>query len=313
MYAIDVQNVTKYFGKGKKRFRALDNVSLKVKQGEIYGLLGPNGAGKTTLVYILSNLLLPDSGKAEILGIDAIKETDELRGKVNVCFGNNSFFSSFSPERILKYYSYLYDIPRFKSQKKIDELIKILKITPFRKREFSTLSKGMKQKVAIAKSLINDPEVLLLDEPTIGLDVDIATEVRELFKKLSEENGMTILLTSHYMGEVETLCKKMTLLNKGKVIKEGNINDIKKKINIPDNISLVLNNYDNLKFLKNISGVKGYEITEGRLEIFTPSSVRLIENLLKELKKNKKEVLDLEIKNTTLEETFIKLVGGKNA
>ena len=313
MYAIDVQNVTKYFGKGKKRFRALDNVSLTVKQGEIYGLLGPNGAGKTTLVYILSNLVLPDSGKAEILGIDAIKETDELRGKVNVCFGNNSFFSSFSPERILKYYSYLYDIPRFKSQKKIDELIKILKITPFRKREFSTLSKGMKQKVAIAKSLINDPEVLLLDEPTIGLDVDIATEVRELFKKLSEENGMTILLTSHYMGEVETLCKKMTLLNKGKVIKEGNINDIKKKINIPDNISLVLNNYDNLKFLKNISGVKGYEITEGRLEIFTPSSVRLIENLLKELKKNKKEVLDLEIKNTTLEETFIKLVGGKNA
>jgi ABC-2 type transport system ATP-binding protein len=313
MNAIDINNITKIFGKGKYRFKALDRVSLKIKRGEIYGLLGPNGAGKTTLIYILSNLLLPDKGSATILGYDAIENTHELREKMNVCFGNSYFFSSFSPKRILKYYCYLYDIPRLKMVQKINEVIELLKITPFKDKEFSTLSKGMKQKIALAKSLLNDPEVLLLDEPTIGLDVDVANEVRMIFRDLSVEKDTTILLTSHYMEEVETLCKRITLLNNGRVIREGNIDTIKKSIRAPDTISLILNNYDKLNFVRKIKGVKEFSIEEGRLKILTSSSTKTIENVLREMRRKRKKVLDLEVKSTTLEEAFIKIVGEKNA
>ncbi len=308
MNAIEVKNVTKEFGKGKNKFKALNNVSLKVKKGEIYGLLGPNGAGKTTLIYTMSNIIIPDKGTVKILDIDALKEKGNLGKRMNVCFGGGKLNWSFTPKQALAYYSYLYDVPRKKAKKKIKELSELLNFKKFINKEFALLSTGMRQKIVLAKSLLNDPEVLLLDEPTIGLDVDVASEIRDIFKDLAKERGVAILLTSHYMGEVETLCKKVTLLNKGKVIEEGNISKIKNKIRAPDTIYVVLNNYKNIGFVRKISGVSSYEVVEDRLKILTKQSEKTIEPLLKALKKKKKKVIDLEIKNTTLEEAFIKLV-----
>lgn len=308
MYAIEVDNISKCFGKGRHKFRALDNVSLKVKQGEIYGLLGPNGAGKSTLIHILANILKPDRGSAKILGLDATSEKEKLGKRMNVCFGNSHFFSAFSPRKILTYYAMLYNIPRRAAVEKIDELSESLKFKHYIDREFMQLSKGMKQKIALAKALINDPEVLLLDEPTVGLDVDVANEIRDIFKGLAEEKNVSILLTSHYMGEVETLCKKITLLNKGRVIREGSIADIKNSIKAPDSIYLVLDNYDNISFVKRIRGVMGYELIEDRLKVLSKFSEDTIEPLLKAMRKNRKKVVDLEIRNTSLEDAFIKLV-----
>ncbi len=308
MYAIEVKNVSKTFGKGKHKVKVLDGVSLRVKRGEIYGLLGPNGAGKTTLIYTLSNILIPERGSVKVLGYDALTNRKELPKKMNICFGNAFFFFSFTPKQILTYYSYLHDIPRSKAKKKIEELSELLKFKHFINREFSELSKGMRQKVALAKSLLNEPEVLLLDEPTVGLDVDVATEIRNIFRDLAKDNGVSILLTSHYMGEVETLCKRITLLNKGRVIRDGNIGAIKKSIRAPDAIYVILKNYDNIDFVKKIRGVKDYEIIDDRMKILTSSSKNTIEPLLKTLKMKKRKVLDLEVKNTTLEEAFLKLV-----
>lgn len=308
MNPIEVRNLTKVFKNGKYVIKALDSVSLNVKKGEIYGLLGPNGAGKTTLAYILSGLLLSDKGSAKILGMDVGKESKKLKEKFNVCFGDSWFFSSFSPRKILRYYSFTYNIPRFKAEKRIEELAEILKFKHFIDREYENMSRGMRQKIAIARSLLNEPEVLLLDEPTVGLDVDIATEVRGLFKELANE-GMTILLTSHYMQEVETLCKRITLVNNGRAIKEGNIAEIKKKIKIPDSIFVVLDNYEKLDFIKKVRGVTGYDISDERLKIFVKNGKDSIEPLLNAFKKRKRAIRDLEIRNTTLEEAFIKLVG----
>ena len=170
----------------------------------------------------------------------------------------------------------------------------------------------MKQKIAFANSILNHPEVLLMDEPTIGLDVDVAIDIRNNLVELTKQ-GTTILLTSHNMHEVEALCENMTLINKGKVVKEGNINKIKEKIKFSDTISMVLDRYDKLDFLKKINGVKSFGLNEKRLDIKVRSSKDSISNILSVLKKRKYKIIDLEIRDISLEEAFLKIVGGKNA
>ncbi len=211
MDSIIISNVSKSF----KKIRALNNVSLSIKKGELFGLLGPNGAGKTTLLSILTGLTTADSGKAEILGMDVEKDLYKILQEINMVRGFSGVPDKMTARELLSYYAMLYELKN--RRKKVEETMKLAGIKERKDGIVANFSSGFRQRFFIAKAMLNDPEVLLLDEPTVGLDVRMAMDVRELIKKLNKK-GVTIILTTHYMKEAEELCGRIAVIHKGRII-----------------------------------------------------------------------------------------------
>lgn len=226
MDAIIARAVHKTYKSGflnRKHVRALRGVDLSVKEGEIFGLLGTNGAGKTTLLNIFSCQLLADSGEVWVLGNDVTKHSPQhLKQRLNMCSGSPNFPWSLSVEENLKFYSLLYGV----KNNIADECIEMFGLEKYRKTRYDQLSSGNKQKLALAKSLINDPEVLFLDEPTIGLDPDISRKIRELIKRIHSQKKITIILTTHYMKEAEELCERIAFIKDGEIKAAGTAAEI---------------------------------------------------------------------------------------
>lgn len=231
--AIEIKDVSKTFYRGfikRKKTKALEGVSLEIKKGELFGILGPNGAGKTTLLNILSTLLLPDEGSVRILGKDIFHSHDTIRKKLNMSSGNPNFPWSFTVEEILYFYGMLYGLKGNKLKKKVENCIEWFGLEDFKKKRFDELSTGTKQKLSLAKSLLNDPEILFLDEPTVGLDPEIAYRIRNFIKSIHKEREMTIILTTHYMHEAEMMCERIAFINKGKLIAFGTTDELKRQV-----------------------------------------------------------------------------------
>jgi ABC-2 type transport system ATP-binding protein len=309
MHAIKAKNIAKTFSEGKTEKIAVRGIDLSIKKGQVYGFLGPNGAGKTTTIYMLSTLLLPTSGKAEVLGFDIVSESDEIRKRIGLCIGGTHFYYEMNTKEILSYYGMLQGIPGSIRNQKIKELIKDFKMESFANKHFTELSTGMRQKVAIAKALMNDPEVLFLYEPTNGLDVEIALDIRNYIRDRVKETGMTTLLTSHHLYEVEDLCKKITIINDGRIVSEGSIENVKSRMNMPDVARFVLRNYEKIDFIKNIPGVIDYYINENGLFIRMQKGHETLIKLAKLMKTKNMEILDIELRKASLEEVFMKIVG----
>jgi ABC-2 type transport system ATP-binding protein len=238
---IEVKNIRKKFTSGffkKKVNTALNGISLTVNKGEIFGLLGPNGAGKTTLLNVISTQLLPDAGKVLMFGRETTKlsmhELATLKARINMCSGNPNFPWSLTVQEILKYYSMLYGFGIFASKDRVHELISAFELEKHRNSEYSRLSTGTKQRVALAKSMINAPEILLLDEPTIGLDPDISKKIRAKILEINKKTGTTIILTTHYMKEAEELCGRIAFIKDGKIKALGTKAELKRKTKTKD-------------------------------------------------------------------------------
>ncbi len=311
MHAIEVSGIRKVFGEGSHATWALSGIDLRIRKGQAFGLLGPNGAGKTTLIYILSTLLTPTSGRGRILGYDIIRDPDEVKKRTGVCMGGTYFYWDLRPREILNYFGRLYGLDSSTRKRNIDSLMKRLGIHRFENKEFGLLSTGMRQKVAVAKSLLNDPEVLFLDEPTAGLDVGVALEVRNFIMDLIQERDMTVILTSHHLGEVEQMCRRIAIINQGRFVEEGMIKDIRDSLSIPDVIRLCLEKYTNLEFLERIPGVIHYGVSDG-LFITVDSGRDTIAPVLAALKRRRIAVKDVEIRKPSLEEVFLTVVGRKS-
>ena len=224
MLAIDARDVTKTFRAGVFRRRetvALAGVSLGVPRGAIFGLLGPNGAGKTTLLSIFATLLLPDRGTVTVLGHDVVREAGALRRRLNMASGNASFVWALRPPEILDFYGRLYGLSGAPLRRRVDELLEVCELTAHRRVPYNELSTGLKQRLALAKALVNDPELLFLDEPTLGLDPDVSARLREHIARLRRERGMTIVLTTHYMREAEELCDEIAFMKAGRILARG--------------------------------------------------------------------------------------------
>jgi len=231
--AIEIVNVTKtyptgFMGRGRKL--VLDRVSLNVPEGEIFGVLGPNGAGKTTLLSLISNLISPDSGTIRVFGRDAVRHPQYVRGLMNLCSGNPNFMWSMSVAENLSFYARLYGISGAARRRRIGELIGLMELGDYRNTRFDELSTGTKQRVALAKSLISEPQLLFLDEPTLGLDPHMAIKMRSIIRDTHAARGITILLTTHYMKEVEELCGRVVFLREGRAIAEGSPEELMKKV-----------------------------------------------------------------------------------
>jgi len=211
---------------------AVDHLNLKVEEGELFGLLGPNGAGKTTTVKMLCTLLLPTSGYAAVRGLDVVKNANQVRRIVNmVAGGERMIYYRLTGRENLEYFAELYDVPKQKIKSRVNNLLELVGLYDRADDEVEKYSKGMKQRLQIARGLVNDPQVLFLDEPTIGLDVDIAKDIRQFIRKrLVDKQGKTVLLTTHYMAEAEEICDRVGFLFKGKLVALGTPSELSRML-----------------------------------------------------------------------------------
>ena len=235
--AIEVRDLRKRYISYRGTFRrtrtenvALAGIDLTIQRGELFGLLGPNGAGKTTTTKILTTLLLPDSGTATVLGIDVVRETSAVRRRIGFVFGGErGLYWRLSGLDNLRYFADLYGIPPEVSRRRIADLLDRLGLAGRERDKVEQYSRGMKQRLHLARGLLNDPEVLFLDEPTIGLDPVGARELRTLIRGLADA-GKTIFLTTHYMFEADAICDRIAVIKKGSIVAQGTPASIKELV-----------------------------------------------------------------------------------
>jgi len=301
-----------FFGKSSRVTQALAGVTFDVKRGELFGLIGPNGAGKTTTIKILTTLLTPTSGKAHVLGLDVNKQIYEIRKRIGIVFGGErGLYNRVTAVENMKYFSDLYGVDPNVSKKRIPELIKLVGLDGRENEKVEKYSRGMKQRLHIAKALVNDPELVFLDEPTIGLDPAGARDIREMIRDM-EKWGKTILLTTHYMFEADELCKRIAVISKGKIVALDTPSGLKKLVK---DISVVeLQTYGAteafVEKLKSISGVTrvvaDLESERQFIKIQTPIAADLLSEVTRVSEGVK--IIDKSIKEPTLEDAYLRLV-----
>src|SRR5712691_8272228 len=307
MFAVDAKDLTKTFRSGwlgRRRKEAHRGASLQVPSGAIFGLLGPNGAGKTTLLSILATLLLPDSGTATILGHDVVREAGAIRRRLNMASGNASFVWSLRPPEVLTFYGGLYGLWGRRLRRRVDELIEQCELGPHAKTEYNALSTGLKQRLALAKALLNDPEVLFLDEPTLGLDPDISIRLRAQIAALRRERGTTIILTTHYMREAEELCDRIAFIKAGRILAEGTPDELKRQIRIGDIIALRLEP-GAPPGLADLPGMLQLHVKGDQIECTVDSSEKRLAEVLRWLHEQGVLVRDCQVREPELEEVFV--------
>lgn len=225
-YVIDIQNVKKYYVKRdtKEKLVAVKGINLQINKGEIVGLLGPNGAGKTTLIKMMCGLLIPDEGKILINGIDIQKKRLKALSHISVVLeGNRNVYWRLTVEENLEYFAGNRGFSKEKVKQKINELIERFNLTEKRNEMVNTLSRGMQQKVAIAIALLANTDVIFLDEPTLGLDIETSYEIRKIIKEIAKEEGKTIIISSHDMPVVQDLCERVVIVNHGQIITDDHV------------------------------------------------------------------------------------------
>ena len=230
--AIDARGVRRVYKVKPKPVVALDGIDLQVEPGELFGLLGPNGAGKTTLIKILTTLLLPTSGEAHVFGFDVARQTRELRRIMNIVSGGEqSGYGLLHVREQLWMFSQFYGLGVREGWQRVDQLIERIWLVEQARQKVSSLSTGERQKLNLARGLLNDPWILFLDEPTLGLDVSAARAVRELVQEWKRAvDGRTILLTSHYMAEVDELCDRLAIVDRGRILAIGTPAELKRRV-----------------------------------------------------------------------------------
>jgi ABC-2 type transport system ATP-binding protein len=309
MLAIDARDVEKTFRSGwlrRRETRALRGVSLTVERGAIVGVLGPNGAGKTTLLSILATLLVPDRGTITVLGHDVVREAGLLRRRLNMASGRPSFLWSLRVGEIVAFYGRLYGLSGRALRARVDELIELAELGPYRRVPYSDLSTGLKQRVALAKSLVNQPELLFLDEPTLGLDPDVAARVRAHIARLRREQGMTIVLTTHYMREADELCDEIAFIKGGQILARGTPGELKRQIRLGEVVALKLDP-PRVPWLAETPGVLRCVEVDGWVECTVDEAEKRLPEILRLLHADGVVIRNVQVREPELEEVFVEL------
>ena len=308
MQIVSISGLTKKFRSGKKEIYALNNINMSIQKGEIFGLLGPNGAGKTTLISIMCGLLDKDSGKVEILGKDIDTELNQIKEKINLVLGFTGIGMSLTVYEFLKYYCYLYNLND--KDRRIKKAVKAVDMQDKMDAITLELSSGYKQRLLLAKALLNEPEVLFLDEPTVGLDVEISIKIRSLIKDLRKK-GTTILLTTHNMYEVEELCDHIALISKGRIIATGSVEEIKAMIKIDKIIEVEV---DNLRKFTDEMKQQNYTVSAKVFQDVVHVKVKSygdVRKVMDHLSKSAHHIYSVRLLEPTLEEAFLKIIKEK--
>ena len=310
-----VFNVTKgILHRTKTQVVAVKDISFEVDYGELFGVVGPNGAGKTTTIKMLTTMLIPTSGRAFVLGYDAEKDITKVRERIGIVLGGErGLYTRVSAVENLNYFADLYGVPKNVRDKRVKELLDFMGLSDRAHDRVETFSKGMKQRLHLARGLINDPDIVFLDEPTVGLDPEISIETRRMVKELAEK-GKTILLTTHYMFEADELCRRVAVIRNGEIVALDTPSGLKKYVmdtsvvevegfgitdkevekfkEVPDVLSISADLGENKQVLK-IQTAKGSEIIAEVQQILRNS-----------------RIYDIKIKEPTLEDAYLRLVEG---
>jgi ABC-2 type transport system ATP-binding protein len=306
-YAIEVFDLTKVYRSEGKEIRAVDNLNLNVEKGSIFGLLGPNGAGKTTLIMMLTGLTLPTSGSGKVLGHDIIKESLQIRKKVGLLPEGFGFYDHLTAEENLNYVAALNDIPKDERKKRIEDALASVGLLEVKDRKFGGYSRGMRQKLGIAQALLKNPELLILDEPTAGVDPEGARAIRELVLKLNRE-GKTIMLSTHLLFEVGPICDSIAIINCGRLVLQGRVRDLLEKLMAEEGYRIKIEGSGEVgafaEALSSLDGVKSVRLEGKAVHVLAVKDVRA--DIGKLSSKYNIEIITLELQQPSLEDLFIK-------
>ncbi len=303
---IEVHNLTKRYGK----LVAVDQLSFKVKKGTAFGFLGPNGAGKTTTLKMLACLIRPDSGTALLAGYDISKESMEVRRNIGYVSENQGFYDRMTATETLDYISRLLDIPGNKSQKRINKLLGQVGLADRRDKYLGTFSKGMKQRLALAQALLAEPEVLLLDEPALGLDPMGAKEIRDLILNLKKDRNVTIFMSSHILPEVEAICDEVGIINKGKLLAQDSVENLRRKTGIGMKLKIVLTQPEKrvVAALQKMSSIQDVKVDGQKMTIYTSVKDEVRPQIIDTIVKSGGQILSFNLKEASLEEILFQVV-----
>ncbi|RLG72591.1 MAG: hypothetical protein DRO11_01930 [Methanobacteriota archaeon] len=316
METILTKDVSRTFRTKKGVIKALENTNISVNAGELFGVLGPNGAGKTTLIKILSTLLLPTSGEAYVLGYNVEKEANKIKPRINMVSGGEfSGYGLLTVKENLWMFSQFYGIPSKEAKKRINELLELVQLEDKKDSKVRTLSSGQRQKMNIIRGFMTDPDVIFLDEPTLGLDVTTSRTIRKFIQNwLREDRSRTILLTTHHMLEAEELCDRIAVIDNGKVLVVDTPENLKQRVRRDVVLNLVVEPVVDVNWVSSMEGVKGCLAREREnglslllrvvLEDDTP-----IADILAGITNQNARVVHVEKKEPTLEDVFLALVG----
>lgn len=317
--AITVQELRRVYSSSKGIIRktrnvveAVKGISFDVDYGELFGLVGPNGAGKTTTIKMLTTLLTPTSGTAKVLGFDIVKDYVDIRRRIGIIFGGErGLYYRVSGRENLRYFADLYGVPLPKRDGIINELLGIVGLADRADERVEGYSRGMKQRLHIAKGLINDPQLIFMDEPTIGLDPEAARETRAMIKGLVEK-GKTILLTTHYMFEADELCQRIGVISGGKIVALDSPSALKRFVKdvtvieveafgvVDADLTALRQQPDVTTVNANLEGERQtIRVQTARGSEFIPTVTRLL---------SKAKIMEVRIKEPTLEDAYLKLV-----
>lgn len=339
-YAIETINLTKKFsvgsrvtrlmGRGKKgrynpqghsssEIAALDNVNLRIERGEFVGLLGPNGAGKTTLIKTLCTLIIPTSGTAIVNGYDVVKESARVRSSVAlVQSGERSFYWRLSGRQNLEFFASLYNISRSVRARAVQDSLDLVGLDEWADEKVMKYSTGMRQRLSLARGLLLDTPIFLMDEPTLGLDVHASLKMRDFVKNLSEEREKTILYATHYIHEAEKLCEKVAIIHNGQIIALDSPTELKERFGEDKVIELEVSDMSPamVERIRSIERVKKAafvmtkkEVGLGRIRIHTSDSRSILPEVLDTIDGMNGKVEYVRTKEATLEDVFISLTG----
>ena len=297
MNAIEIQSLKKTYDTGEK---ALKGIDLIIPEGSFFGLLGPNGAGKTTTIGILTGLVNKSSGSARIMNYDVVKEYKNARRSIGLSPQEINLDVFFTIRQILNFQAGYYGMTSKIASKRVDAILKKLDIYDKRNNTARHLSGGMKRRVQIAKALIHDPPILILDEPTAGVDIELRHMLWDYLTLLNKE-GKTILLTTHYIEEAEKLCDQVAIINEGIIIKQGNTSSIIKEVSL-NTIELELENSENLNLSSNLEYTLENNILKLQTKNVNTDMIKIISQVGK-----KTEIKNINIIKSSLEDAFLKL------
>lgn len=306
---LNVQELGKSFGK----LEAVKGVSFSVEKGESFSLLGPNGAGKSTTINMITGLYPPTSGSIQITGVDVIKNPKQAQKSIGVVPQEIALYETLSARENLKFWGRMYDLSGNALEKAVDEVLEIIGLTDRAKDKISTFSGGMKRRVNIGAAILHKPEVLIMDEPTVGIDPQSRNHILNTVKSLNQ-NGMTIIYTSHYMEEVEYLCERIGIIDHGELIACGTLRELREAIGDRSRIIITMDNEkpNNLGISGLIESLvleKDVLIKDNLLTVFHKEPQAILSELIQLITKNGTKVSSVEIVEPNLESVFLHLTG----
>ncbi|EIJ81899.1 ABC transporter related protein [Bacillus methanolicus PB1] len=304
---LEVVDLSKHF----KNKKAVNSVNLYLEQGETVGLLGPNGAGKSTTISMISSLIRPTYGDIRLGNNSILKTPEKLRKILGVVPQELALYMELTARENLEFFGAIHQIPKQELRNRIEEVLEIIGLKDREKELVKTFSGGMKRRLNIGAALLHNPEIVIMDEPTVGIDPQSRNYILETVKRLNKEKNMTVLYTSHYMEEVEYLCDRIYIMDNGRIIASGTKEDIKSILSQEQSISIKVEILKGtfLEVLEQIQVIKNISAKEPYVTIIVPKQVNILKDIFKAAEETETNIVSVNIETPTLEDVFLHLTG----